>query len=128
MVVISRTRLSANRRGSTSCICANFNDAATYLITQIYQIFSDIQPISHERCGRGQPNICHRNVAKAKTWNGKKLFNGVNIIHTERYFPAKEWTQLGPQVQNILNDCPKRKAKNESLMIGKKSKLSSAST
>ena len=92
---------------------ANFNDAATYLSTQIAQIFPDSQPGSHARRGRGQPNICRRNVAKAQTRNGKKLFNGVDITHTERYFPAKEWTQLGPQRQKILNDFPNVRLKRK---------------
>ena len=35
--------------------------------------------------------------------------------------------QLGPQGQNILNDCPKRKSKKEALMSRKKIKISSAS-
>ena len=107
---------------------SNFNDAATYLITDISQIFPDSQPWSHARRGRGQPNISYHNVFKEQTWNGKKLFNGVDITHTERYFSAKNWTQLGPQKQNILNNFPKRKAKKEYLMIRKKIKISSAST
>ena len=61
--------------------------------------------------GRGQPNIRCRNVAKAQTYNGKKLFNGINITHTGRYFPTKEWMKLGPQGHKILNGCPKIKAK-----------------
>ena len=89
----------------------NFNDDATYLSTQIAQIVPDSQPGSHARCGRGQPNNRRRNLAKAQTRNGKKLFNGVDITHTENHFPAKEWAQLGPQGQKILNDCPKLKAK-----------------
>ena len=72
--------------------------------------------MSHACRGRGQPNICRRNVAKKKTRNGKKLFNGVNITHTELYFSAKEWMQIGPQVQKVLNYCPKRKAKKGSFV------------
>ena len=67
-------------------------------------------------------------MAKAQTRNGNKLLNGVDITLTERYFPAKEWTQLGPQGQKILNDCPKCKAKKEALMSCKKRNISSAST
>ena len=65
---------------------ANFNDAATNLSTHIAQIFPDSQPGSHARRGCGKPNIRCRNVAKVKNRNGKKLFNGVDITHTERYF------------------------------------------
>ena len=68
---------------------ANFNDSATYLSTHIAQIFPDSQPVSHARRGCRQPNIRRRNVTKAHTRNGKKLFNGVDITYAERYFPAK---------------------------------------
>ena len=67
-------------------------------------------------------------TAKAHTWNGNKLFNGVDNTHTERFFPAKKWTKLGIQGQKILNDCPKSKAKKEALMMQNKSKACSAST
>ena len=107
---------------------ANFNDAATYLSTQIDHIFPGGQSGSHARHGNGKPNCCCYNLGKAQTWNGKKLFNVVDITHTERYFYAMEWLQLGPQGQKILNDCPKLKAKEEALMSHKKSKVSSAST
>ena len=73
----------------------NFNDAATDLITQIYQIFPDSHPGSHARRGIGHPNIRCRNLAKSHTLNGKKIFNGVNVTHTECYFYVKEWAQLG---------------------------------
>ena len=106
----------------------NFNNAATYLSTNIAQIFPDSHPGSHARRGHGQPNICRHNVAKAQTKNGNTIFNGDDINHTERYFPAKEWSQLGPQGQKSPNDCPKRKAKKEALMSRNKSKVSSAST
>ena len=66
-------------------------------------------------------------MAKAKTRSGKTLFNSVDITHTERYFTGKEWTRLGPQGQKILNDCPKRKAKNKALTSRKKIKVSSES-
>ena len=114
-------QINKNNTQLTDCIqicchsySANFNDAATYLSKNIAQIFPDSQPGSHARCGRGQPNIRCRNVAKAHTRNGKKLFNGVDITNTQRYFPAKEWTKLRPQGQKILNDFPKRKAKKGS--------------
>ena len=68
---------------------ANFNNTATYLSTQIAQISPDIQPGYHACRGCWQPNIRYRNVAKAQTWNGKKIFNCVDITQTERYFPAK---------------------------------------
>ena len=125
---------NTNNTHLTACIqicrhsySANFNNDATYLSTQNSQIFSDSQPGSHSRRGFVQLNIRCRNMAKAQTRNGKKLFNGVNINHTEWYFSAKEWTQLGPRGQKILHDCPKRKAKNKSFMIQKNSKVSSAS-
>ena len=104
---------------------ASFNGAATYLSTNIAQIFPDSHPGSHARRGHGQPNIRRHSVDKAQTRNGKKLFNGVDITLTERYFSAKEWTQLGPQGQKILNDCPKCKAKKEALMSCKKRNISS---
>ena len=100
----------------------------TYLSTQIDHIFPGGQPVSHARHGNGKPNIFRYILGTAQTWNGKKLFNVVDITHTERYFYAKEWLQLGPQGQKILNDCPKLKAKKEALMSRKKSKVSSAST
>ena len=105
-------QINKNNTQLTACIqicrhsySANFNDAATYLSTQIAQ-----------------------NVAKAQTRNGKKIFNGVDITHKERYFPAKEWAQLGPQGQKVLNDCPKLKAKKEAFMSRNKNKVSSEST
>ena len=65
-------KINTNNTQLTACIqicrhsySSNFNDAATYLSTHISQIFPDSQPGSHARCGRGQPNIRHRNVAKA---------------------------------------------------------------
>ena len=68
---------------------ANFNDAETYLSTQISHIFPDSQPVSHARRGHGNPNILCHNVSKAQNRNGKKLFNGVEITNTERYLSAK---------------------------------------
>ena len=90
-------QINKNNTQLTACIqiCRhsyndNFNDTATYLSTQIAQIFPDSQPGSHARRGGGKPSICCCNVAKSQTRNGKKLFNSVDITHTERYFSAKE--------------------------------------
>ena len=128
-------QINTNNTQLTSCILIcrhsysnNFNNTATYFSTQISQIFPDSQPGYHARHGCGQTKIRRRNLAKAQTRNSKKLFNVVNITHTERYFSTKEWTQLGPQVQKILNDCPKCKDKKKALMSRKKSKASSSST
>ena len=134
-VEILLKKINTNNTQLTDCIQMfrhsygdNFNDIVTCLSTQISQIFPDSQPGSHAHFGRGKPNIRCRNVAKAQTRNGKKLFNCVDITHTERYFPAKEWAQLITQGQNILNNCPKHKAKKEALTGRKKSKVSSTST
>ena len=93
---IITNQINTNNTQLTACIqicrqiySSNFNDTATYLSIYISQIFPDSQPGCHARRGCGQPDICRQNVAKAHTRNGKKLFNGVNINHTERYFPAK---------------------------------------
>ena len=95
-VEIILKQINTNNTHLTDCIqicrhrcSANFNNDATYLSTQIAQIFPDSQPGYHARRGCGHPNILHRNLAKAQTQNGKKIFNGVDITHTERYFPAK---------------------------------------
>ena len=134
-VEILLKQINTNNTQLTACIqichysySANFNDAATYLSTHIIQIFPDNQPGSHARCGCVKPSIFCRNVDKAQTRNGKKRFNRVDITHRERYFSAKEWTQLGPHGQKILNDCPKLKAKKEAMMSQKKIKVSSEST
>ena len=133
-VEILLKQINTNNTQLAACIqicrhsySANFNEAVTYLSTQIAQIFPDSQPGYHTRRGHGQTNICCRNVAKAQTRNDKKPFNGVNINLIESYFSAKEWAQLGPHRQKILNDCPKRKAKKEALMSRKKRKISSVS-
>ena len=117
-VEILLNQINTNNTHLAACIqicrhsySANFNDAATYLSTQIARIFPDSQPGSHVRFGHGQPNIRCCNVPKAQIRNGKKLFNGVDITHTENYFSDKEWAQLRPQGQTILNGCPRRKAK-----------------
>ena len=88
--------INTNNTQNTACIqicrhiySANSNDAATDISTHIAQIFPDSQPGSHARCGLGHTNIHRHNVAKAQTRNGKKLFNGVDITHTERYFPLR---------------------------------------
>ena len=103
-VEILMKQINTNKTQLTACIqicfhscSANFNDAATYLNTQIYHIFPDSQPGAHARCGHGHPEIRSHNVAKAQIRNGEKLFNCVNITHIERYFPGKEWNQLLPQ-------------------------------
>ena len=90
-------QINTNNMQLTACIqicchsyTVNFNDAATYLITQIAQIFPDSQPGYHARCGHGQPNIRCCNVAKAQTRNGKKFFNGVDISHTRRNSDPKD--------------------------------------
>ena len=107
----NNTQLSACIQICRHIYSSNFNDSATYLSTQISQIFPNSQPGSLARRGCGHPNIFRRNVAKAQNRNGNKLFNGFGITHTERYFSAKEWRQLGLQGHKILNDCPKCKAK-----------------
>ena len=88
-VEILLKQINKNNTQLTACIqicchrySSNFNDAATYLTTQIAQIFPDSQPGSLVCRGRGEPNIRLRNVAKAQTRNGNKIFNGVDITHT----------------------------------------------
>ena len=128
-------QINTNNTQITDCIqicrhsySVNFNKTSTYVSTHIAQIFSNGQPGSHASRGCGQPNIVCRNVAKALTRNGNRLFNGVDINHPERYFSAKEWAQLIPQGQKILKDGPKRKAKKEALMIRNKIRISSTSS
>ena len=100
-VEIMLKQINKNNMKFTACIqicrhsySANFNDAVTYLSIKIAWIFPDCKPGYHTRCDRGQPNICCRNVTKAQTRNGKKLFNGVDITHTERYFPLRNGLNL----------------------------------
>jgi hypothetical protein len=128
-ITTNNTQFSACIQICRNAHSNNFNDAVTYLGTQVAQIFPSLQPGSNTRRGRNPSDIRRRNVSKLFTKNGKKLFNGVDITDTTRYYSGKEWAQLGEKGQQILNKCPKRKERKEALTSRKKkAKVSSAET
>ena len=94
-IQIKRSSLLASKSIATATVPTSM--AMWSLSTQIAQIFPDSHPGYHARFSRGQPDICCRNVAKSQTWNGKKLFNDVDITHTERYFSLRYGHNLEPK-------------------------------
>ena len=108
----------------------NFNEAVTYLGTQIAQIFPQSQPGSNSRSRARPGGNRRRNVASLVRKNGKITSNGVDLTDTTRYFTKKEWEKMSPAAIKLLHECPKRKAKKEELAKTKtkKSRVSAATT
>jgi hypothetical protein len=129
--------INTNNVQLSSCIAicraqhaGDFNDATTYLGTQIAQIFPQSQPGSNNR-NRARPgNNRRRNVSSIIRKNGKVTSNGVDLTDTTRYFTKKEWDKMSPQAIKLLHECPKRKARKEELSKtrSKKSRVSATHT
>lgn len=133
-VEILLKNINTNNTQLTSCIAIcrdthsnTFQDATTYLSTQIAQIFPQTQPGANSRNrARGPPR--RRQVSKVVRKNGKVICNGVDITNTTRYFSKEEWNKLSNEGKQHLNDCPKRKAKKVELSQNKRRKTSAVGT
>lgn len=128
-------QMNTNNVQLSSCIAicrathsGQFNDAVTYLGTQIAQIFPQSQPGSNSRDRARPGNGRRRNVSSLVRKNGKVLSNGVDLTDTTRYFTKQEWNKMSPAAIKILNSCPKRKAKKAELSTAKNKKAKVSAT
>ena len=87
-----------------------FEEACTYLSSQIAILFPQHQPNSFGRKGKGGKKPTFRNVSAVVKKNGKVTCNGVDISDTTKYFSKTEFTKMGKEGREYLNKCPKRKA------------------
>jgi hypothetical protein len=128
-ILLNQINTNDQRLISSIAICRDshantYDEACTYLSSQIVSIFPQHQPNAFGKGGRGGKKSKVRNISAVKKGRGgKTMCNGVDISDTTRYFSKEEFSKLGDEGRKHLNNCPKRKASKEAR--GKKKKQKS---
>ena len=100
----------------------SFEEACTYLSSQIAILFPQHQPNAFGRKGKGGKKPTFRAVNSVKSKNGKTICNGVDLSDTTKYFSKLEFSKMGKEGREYLNRCPKRKAAKAALASKKRAK------
>ena len=132
-ILLNQITTNDQRLISSIAICRDshsdtFDDACTYLSSQITAIFPQHQPNAFGKKGRGGLKNRIRNISSIKKKNGKTIVNGIDITDTTRYYTDQEFTKIGREGRAILNKCPKRKAHKATLPPSKKQRNNDSGT
>jgi hypothetical protein len=124
-ILLDQITTNDQRLVSSIAICRDshsdtFDNACTYLSSQITAIFPQHQPNAFGKKGRGGLKTRVRQISSIKKKNGKVYCNGIDLSDTTRYYTEQEFTKIGREGRAYLNKCPKRKAHKATLPPSKK--------